>query len=254
MDRRYLLTALAVLGGGSAATADPLGGLLGEAQKALGQGQTSGAATSGGLPPQITSQDGQAGIREALVKGATAAVTRVGRLDGYWADGQIRIPLPGTLGKIQKSLKGLGLSGPLDDLHEKINRAAETAAPKAGPIFHRTISSMTVEDVAGVLRGGDTAGTTYLKTKTGDQLASLFHPPMRAALDQSGAMGAFRSAVAQHGAEGLIGGDPTDSLTRFAVAKCLDGVFYYVGVEETAIRHDPVKQTTSLLRKVFGSL
>ena len=254
MDRRHLLTALAVLGGGSAAAADPLSGLIGEAQKALGQNQSGGSSASSGLPTQVSSQDGQAGIREALVKGATAAVTRVGRLDGYWGDGKIRIPLPGAMGSIQKSLKGVGLSGPLEDLHEKINRAAETAAPKAGSIFKRTISSMTVEDVAGVLRGGDTAGTTYLKSKTGDQLATLFHPPMRAALDQSGAFTALRSAVARHGAEGLIGGDPAESLTRFAVNKGLDGVFYYVGVEEAAIRHDPVKQTTSLLRKVFGSL
>lgn len=251
MDRRYLLTALAVLGGGSAAAADPLGGLLGDAQKALGQGAGPSAS---GLPPQISAQDGQAGIREALMNGAAAAISRVGRQDGYWSDGQIRIPLPGTLGRIQKSLKGVGLSGPLDDLHEKINRAAETAAPKAGSIFKRAISTMTVDDVAGVLRGGDTAGTTYLKSRTGDQLATLFHPPMRAALDQCGAMSAFRSAVAQHGAEGLIWGDPAESLTQFAVGKGLDGVFYYVGVEETAIRHDPVKQTTSLLRNVFGSL
>ena len=81
MDRRYLLAALAVLGGGSAAAADPLGGLIGEAQKALGQSQ-GGGSTSGGLPTQVSAQDGQAGIREALVRGASAAVSRVGRLDG----------------------------------------------------------------------------------------------------------------------------------------------------------------------------
>ena len=113
---------------------------------------------------------------------------------------------------------------------------------------------MTVEDVAGVLRGGDTAGTQYLKGKTGDQLQTLFHPPMKKALDSSGAMRAFRSVAAQHGLDSLMGGDPGDQLTRFAVAKGLDGVFYYVGQEEAAIRHDPVKQTTSLLKKVFGAL
>jgi hypothetical protein len=31
-----------------------------------------------------------------------------------------------------------------------------------------------------------------------------------------------------------------------------DGMFYYIAQEEAAIRKDPVKQSTELLKKVFG--
>ena len=259
-DRRLLLFA-ALSAGASAACADPLtdligkaGGLSGQSGKGQALSAPSGLGALSGLPGNVTTREGQDGLRQALTKGAIAAVTHVGRLDGYWADGEIRIPLPGTLGSLQKTLKGVGLSGPLDDLHLRVNRAAETAAPRARTLFTRAISTMTIDDVAGVLRGGDTAGTQYLKGRTGAQLETLFHPPMKQALEGSGAMKAFRSVSAQQGLDRFMGSDPADSLTRFAVAKGLDGLFHYVGVEEAAIRRDPVKQTTGLLKKVFGAL
>jgi hypothetical protein len=32
----------------------------------------------------------------------------------------------------------------------------------------------------------------------------------------------------------------------------MDGIFFYIAKEEAAIRKDPLKQTTALLRKVFS--
>jgi len=240
MDRRVLLAALAAMTAGRA-MADPVTDFIGR-------------STGAGLPPGVTGRDAESGLRQALSKGAVAAVLRVGRLDGFWADNHIRIPLPGPLGSLQKTLSPLGMGGPLDDLQLKINRAAETAAPKAKKLFVDAITGMTVDDVVGVLRGGDTAGTQYLRNRTGGQLGELFRPPMRQALDSTGAMRSLKRVVADNNVGGLFGGDPAASLTGFAVGKALDGVFYYVGEEERAIRQDPVKQSTSLLRKVFGNL
>jgi hypothetical protein len=36
------------------------------------------------------------------------------------------------------------------------------------------------------------------------------------------------------------------------VGKALDGLFYELGQEETKIRKDPMAQTTTLLKEVFG--
>jgi len=151
-------------------------------------------------------------------------------------------------------LRPIGASGPLDDLQLRINHAAETAAPQARDLFVDAIRSMTVSDVASILRGGNTAGTAYLRDKTGDGLATLFRPPIRSALDSTGAVSAFNTAVAQHGAGGLAGDHAETTLTDFAVTKGLDGIFHYVGVEEQAIRSNPLKQSSSLLKKVFGGL
>ena len=45
--------------------------------------------------------------------------------------------------------------------------------------------------------------------------------------------------------------DLADQVTDHAVDKALDGVFHYIGVEERAIRRDPLGQASSLLRQVF---
>lgn len=42
-------------------------------------------------------------------------------------------------------------------------------------------------------------------------------------------------------------------LSGHVVDRALDGVFHYLAVEEAAIRQDPARRTTELLRKVFGS-
>jgi hypothetical protein len=36
------------------------------------------------------------------------------------------------------------------------------------------------------------------------------------------------------------------------VQKSIDGIFYYMAKEEAEIRRDPLKQSTELLKKVFG--
>jgi hypothetical protein len=34
----------------------------------------------------------------------------------------------------------------------------------------------------------------------------------------------------------------------------MDGLFYYIAEEERAIRRDPVRRTSAILRKVFGAV
>jgi hypothetical protein len=41
-------------------------------------------------------------------------------------------------------------------------------------------------------------------------------------------------------------------LSAFVTEKALGGIFYQVGLEEKAIRKDPVARTTEILKKVFG--
>ncbi len=41
-------------------------------------------------------------------------------------------------------------------------------------------------------------------------------------------------------------------LADAATTSALNGLFYYVAREEQAIRRDPVKRTSDILRKVFG--
>jgi hypothetical protein len=159
LDRRALLTGALFLTPGLA-HADALSDIFGSI---FGKGGSSGV---GGLfGGGFTNADADSALREALTIGAGNVVKRLGAFDGYFADPKVHIPLPKSLQQVQSGLKAVGYSKPLDDLELKINRGAETAAPKAKTLFVNAIKAMTIQDAIGIVKGADTAGTEYLKGK-----------------------------------------------------------------------------------------
>ena len=199
----------------------------------------------------LSKSDVSSGLKEALTVATTTVAKQIGAKDGYFGDAQIRIPLPGVLGDAQKRLKPFGMSGPLDDLQMRMNRAAETAAPTAQKLVVDAVKSMTIEDAVSVLRGGDTAATDFLRKKTEPSLRKAFRPYVDKELATSGTLTALDGAVSKYGA-GIAPTDTHSWLADHAVSGALDGLFYYVAREERAIRHDPVKRTSDLLKRVFG--
>ena len=212
---------------------------------------TGGAAGTGAY----SSAEAAEAIRVALDQGISAAIAQVGRTNGYYRDGRIHIPLPGRLASIQSQLRPLGLSGLLDDLERQINRGAETAAPQAKSIFVNAIRSMTISDAMGIVRGGPTSATDYFENRTTASLTRLFTPILESALQQAGAIQTFDQLVARLDTIPLapqLGADAKRDLVTHGVDKGLDGLFYYIGQEEAAIRANPAKRTSEILRKVFG--
>ncbi|MEI9903931.1 MAG: DUF4197 domain-containing protein [Asticcacaulis sp.] len=200
----------------------------------------------------LSDADAQGALRETLDNGTLAAVTRVGKPGGYWDDPAIRIPLPKPLSGLQKVMKPLGQSGLLDDVHLRMNRAAENAAPVAQGLFVAAIKSMTIKDAVGIVKGGPTSGTQYLQRTTTPGLTTAFTPPMENALQSTGAVDYLNRAIQRNNLQGVIKTDAKTWLGSYAVAMALDGLFHYVGAEETAIRRDPAKRTSQLLKKAFG--
>ncbi|MCU0881161.1 MAG: DUF4197 domain-containing protein [Hyphomonadaceae bacterium] len=255
-SRRFMLTG--ALAGSAAA-------FSGQAYAQDGRRVLEGllGAASNRRGASLNPADADAGLREALINGAIASALRLGRVDGYWGDQTVRIPLPGSVGSLQRRLRPIGLSAPLDDLQLKINRGAETAAPMAVDIFRDAIRGLTITDAVQVVRGGPTAATTLLDTRTRPQLTEIFTPPVRGGMDQSGASQALDGVEARYGrqlgsASAIFGRSQTasgslkDQFVGFAVGKALDGLFRYVGEEERAIRSDPARRSSELLRRVFG--
>jgi hypothetical protein len=68
---------------------------------------------------------------------------------------------------------------------------------------------------------------------------------------RKGPLTALDGAVAKYGA-GVLKTDTKTWLADEATTGALNGLFYYLAREEQAIRRDPVKRTSDLLRKVFG--
>lgn len=207
-----------------------------------------GAQSSGGL----SQFEIDAGLRQALEIGATNVSSQLGAQDGFFGDSRIRIPLPGRLGDLQNNLQKIGFSGPLDDLQLRMNRAAEASMPEARRLVVSAVKSMTLEDALGVLRGGDTAATDFLRGRTETSLREAFAPYIDQALQSSGAFQSLDTVASNNGLGGLatnLRGDMRDHAVNFG----LDGMFYYVAQEEKKIRENPVARTTDLLKKVFGA-
>lgn len=199
----------------------------------------------------LTRADVSAGLKEALSVAGTAATKRLSAVDGYMGDPAVRIPLPGVLGEAHRKLGPFGMAGPLDDLQKRVNRAAEAAAPIAGKAVADAVRSMTFDDAMSILRGGDTAATTFLRKKTEAGLRAALKPRFADALANAGALTALDGAVARYGG-GMLKTDARTYLADEATTGALNGLFYYLAREEQAIRRDPVKRTSDLLRKVFG--
>jgi len=200
----------------------------------------------------LGSDDIAAGLREALKVGSERVVQQVGARDGFNADPQIHIPLPGALQDVQSMLRKTGMAGLADDLELKLNRGAEAAAPEAEALFLQAISEMTLDDAKEIYNGPDDAATQYFKAKMSPPLAERMSPIVDASLSEVGAVRAYDDMMAQYDTIPFVP-DVKADLTGYVVRKALDGIFFYIAKEEAAIRNDPAARTTELLKKVFGA-
>lgn len=192
-------------------------------------------------------------LREALEIGTQNVVARLGRADGFLKDSKVHIPLPRSLRTVDSVLEKAGMSYLTDDLEVQLNRAAEQATPKAKKLFISAIKKMTIKDAKDILNGNDDAATVYLRRTMGRDIEKEMEPIVQMALDNTQAMKSFDAVVDQYSALTFISSVRTD-LREYVIDKTVDGIFYYVAKEEKAIRKDPAKRTTDLLRVVFGTL
>lgn len=200
----------------------------------------------------LSDQQVGAGLKEALRVGSETVVGRLGIQDGFNGDPKIRIPLPASLEKARSAMKTVGMSAMLDDLEIKLNRAAETATPKARQLFWQAIEEMTMDDVLAIYNGPPDAATRYFQKKMSAPLAEEMRPVVSESLGQVGAIQSYEAAMGQYRGIPLVP-DVKADLTGHVVEKGMDGIFYYLAREEAAIRRNPAKRTTELLRQVFGA-
>ena len=192
-----------------------------------------------------------AGLKQALQIGAENSVQLVGRKDGYFANAAIKILMPKNLQPVEKGLRMVGYGPKVDDFVLSMNRSAEAAAPAARKIFVDAITSMSFDDARHILTGGDTAATEYFKQKTTPQLSAAFRPVVDKTMADNGVTKQYNSLVGQYKALPFARKQDLD-ITNYVVGKALDGLFFELGEEERKIRKDPAKQTTDLLKEVFG--
>jgi hypothetical protein len=241
--------------------------VLDEVDRLLKGDQAAPAERKGASPPETILKGGSGsrsglsslsnaeidlGLREALRVGTGRVVGTLGRLDGFNLS-DVHIPLPGVLGRAQKALRAVGQSELVDDLELRLNRAAEIATPLAKGLFVDAIEDMTLTDVRDILTGPEDSATRYFCGRMSKPLALGMRPIVDDALADAGAVKAYDRMMGSYRTLPLVP-DVKADLTAYVLEKGIDGIFLYLGREEAAIRKDPLKRTSAILRKVFGAL
>ncbi len=191
------------------------------------------------------------GIKEALAVGTERAVKSLSRVNGYFGNEAVKILMPSSIQRVADVARRVGFEKQVDEFILSMNRAAEAAAPLAARYFGDAIRAMTLEDVRGILSGGNTAATDFFRGKMRDNLYKAFKPVVSQKIGEVGATRAYKDMMGRYENVPFVGGQSLD-LDDYVTNKSLDGLFYTVGEEEKKIRTNPAARTTDLLKSVFG--
>ena len=213
-------------------------------QVANGVGSTSGV---------LSESDIIAGLKQALEVGTGNASTMLNKTDGYFKDPLVKILFPADAQRAADKLRQLGMGQLVDDFTLNMNRAAESAAKEAAPIFVDAIKSMTFADARNILNGPDNAATEFFKGRTTDALTAKFNPVISSALDSHNVTKYWSDITTTYNKIPLVQKVETD-LVKYTTGKALSGLFLKLEGEEKNIRNNPAARVTDLLQKVFGSV
>jgi hypothetical protein len=113
---------------------------------------------------------------------------------------------------------------------------------------------MAFQDALSILKGTDTAATSYLKVKTLPALTTAFKPVIDAALQKTDATKHWKNVFETYNKLPTTFKKINTDLSGYVTDKALSGLFYQVALEEKKIRKDPAARVNDVLKKVFGSM
>jgi hypothetical protein len=222
-----------------------------KAQSFQGLLQKATDIASGTSKTGLSSDDIANGLKEALKIGAEKGCANLAKPDGFFKNAALKILMPPEAAKVESTLRSIGLNQLADDFILSMNRAAEDASATAAPIFVRAIKQMTITDGLNILRGNESAATTYLRSKTSDELKSSFHPIVKTSLDKVNATKYWEKAITAYNAIPFSNHKINPDLSAYVTEKAMEGIYSEIAKQEKDIRANPMARTSELLKKVF---
>ena len=201
----------------------------------------------------LSGKESSSGLKEALARGAEAAIGQLGKADGFMGDARVRIPLPESARAAEKMMRTLGMKKQADELIATMNHAAEMAVVEAKPILVNAVKNISFADARAILTGGDDAATQYFKRTTAEAIGAKFLPIVKQATAKVDLAGQYNQYAGQAAKLGLLDQKDAD-LDRYVTQKAMDGLFLMIAEQEKAIRQDPIGSGSALLKKVFGAV
>jgi len=213
------------------------------------------------------------GLKQALKVGVDYAVKNLGAQNGYLNNQEVKIPLPENLQKAETIIRKVGGEKVANNLINSMNSAATNAAPKTAEIFVNAIDKMSLEDAKKILAGDENAATNYFKENTSEALRKMIKPIVIKTMEENSVTkyydtfntyykeygkdyvenSSVMNLAKSFGADKYIPSSSDENLDDYVTSKAIDGLFKMIAQKEASIRQNPVEQTTSLLKKVFGN-
>lgn len=213
--------------------------------------QSTKTALNGLNTASLTEQDIAAGLKEALKVGAERVVVQLGKRNGYLNDKTIHIVLPENLHRVHTALSKVGLGHYTKELEIKMNRAAEVAATRTKELFWSAIKEMQWQDIQAIYKGKADAATQYFRNKMTPSLKRMMKPVIEQSLSEVGVVKTYNHVINKYHSIPFVP-EIKEDLTGYVMNKGIDGLFHYLAKEEAAIRNNPAKRTTALLKRVFA--
>jgi len=201
----------------------------------------------------LSQKDAAGGLKDALTQGAQVAVKQLGTPGGFSNNPDVKIELPGKLGKVASKMKAFGMGEQVDQLETSMNQAAEAAVVQAQPILVNAVKNMSVDDAKGILSGGNDSATQYLNKSSREQIRAKFLPIVKQATDKVGLAQKYNAFAGQAATLGVVDAKSAN-IENYVTEQALDGLFEMIGKQEATIRQNPAAAATSLAKKVFGTL
>jgi hypothetical protein len=193
-------------------------------------------------------------IKLALDKGVKQAVSQLGRHNAFYQSA-FKIPLPNQLQSAGKKARALGLDSYIDSFEESMNRAAEKAVPVAADILQNSIQQMSLQDVVNIMQGRDDAATQFFKRTSRRQIFQRFLPIVREKTAEVGVTRQYKRLSSKINTYGTLFGTSMPNnldLDNYITNKTINALFIKMAEKEKNIRANPLSETSSLLKQVFG--
>ncbi|MEQ1662936.1 MAG: DUF4197 domain-containing protein [Thiobacillus sp.] len=227
--------------------------LKGAMEKATSAPAPSTAPVTVSGVDSLSSTDINSGLKEALSRGADAAVAQLGVKDGFFGNAALKIPLPKSLQKAEKIMRMVGMGKQTDELVLSMNRAAEAAVPEAKTLLVGAVKEMTLEDAKGILTGGKTSATDFFRKKTEATLTERFGPIVKATTDKVGLAQQYNRYAGMAAQYKMLDKNQSN-VEQYVTQQALDRLYTVIGEKEAALRANPLQAGSDLLKKVFGAV
>ncbi|WDE07608.1 DUF4197 domain-containing protein [Thalassomonas viridans] len=195
------------------------------------------------------------GLKQALNVGTDTVVRELQQPGAFNNNPERHISLPSSLNTVTSALGKVGMGSLPKELEARLNQAAEQAIPGAGPILKNAIAKLQLEDIKKIYRGGSDSATRYLEESMAVPISTAMIPVIKQSLSGVGAFELYESIMSKYRNLPFVpelNDADANVILSLVQKKAIGSLFDNLAAEEIAIRTDPKKQSTELLKQLFS--